>query len=93
MPLALIEGACAGAALVATNVGEVPEVLQQERNGLLIELTAASLAEALERLIVDRADLAKMQVQSRAIYREKFDINAFVATLSGIYRRAMAARS
>jgi hypothetical protein len=42
---------------------------------------------------VDRADLAKMQVQSRAIYREKFDINAFVVGLSGIYRRAMAARS
>ena len=93
MPLALIEGACAGAALVATNVGEVPEILQQGRNGLLIELTAPSLTQALERLIVDRADLAKMQVQSRAIYREKFDIDAFVAGLTGIYRRAMAARS
>jgi glycosyltransferase involved in cell wall biosynthesis len=93
MPLALIEGACAGAALVATNVGEVPELLQQERNGLLVELTATSLAQALERLIVDRAELAKMQSQSRAIYREKFDINAFVAGLTGIYRRAMTVRS
>ena len=92
LPLSLVEGACAGAALVATPVGEVAEVLQDGRNGIVVALTAVALADALDRLIARREELAAMQVESRAIYREKFNINGFTERLSGIYRRLMNAR-
>jgi glycosyltransferase involved in cell wall biosynthesis len=92
LPLSLVEGACAGAALVATPVGEVAEVLQDDRNGIVVALTAVALADALERLIARREELAAMQVQSRAIYGEKFNINGFTERLTGIYRRLMTAQ-
>jgi len=92
LPLSLIEGACAGAALVATAVGEVAEVLHEGRNGILVDTSAAAVANALERLIERREELAAMQVESRLIYRDRFNIKAFTEGLSGIYGRLMKVR-
>ncbi len=86
LPLTLIEGACAGAALVATPVGEVAEILVEGRNGLTIPVDAGALARAVERLAADRPELARMQVASRAIYVERFSLDGFGAALHRLYR-------
>jgi glycosyltransferase involved in cell wall biosynthesis len=85
MPLTLLEGACAGAALVATTVGEIADVVQDGVNGLLIDADASALAAALERLVTQRDDLARMQLESRRIYRERFCLDAFAAALRVVY--------
>jgi glycosyltransferase involved in cell wall biosynthesis len=36
LPLSLIEGACAGAALVATDVGNVRDIVHEGTNGILV---------------------------------------------------------
>jgi glycosyltransferase involved in cell wall biosynthesis len=89
MPMSLIEGACAGAALVATKVGEIEEIVQDGRNGVLVPPSGAALSAALERLISQRMELARMQFESRKVYNEKFKIEAFVEGLSAVYGRAL----
>jgi glycosyltransferase involved in cell wall biosynthesis len=93
MPMSLIEGACAGAALVATRVGEIEEIVQDGRNGLLVPPSGAAVSAALERLISQREELARMQFESRKIYDEKFKIEAFVEGLSAVYGRALTTRA
>jgi glycosyltransferase involved in cell wall biosynthesis len=85
LPLTLIEGACAGAALVATSVGEISEIVKTGVNGILIDIDPNALAIALECLISDRDRLARMQVGSRAIYRKRFRIQVFAAALRALY--------
>ena len=53
-PLSLLEAAASGRPIVTTDVPGCREVVHHERNGLLVPVRdARSLADALERLIVD----------------------------------------
>ncbi|MFC6792877.1 glycosyltransferase family 4 protein [Methylobacterium komagatae] len=59
-PLAVAEAREAGCAIIATTVGGVPELLEQGRAGILIPPHQPDvLAEALRRLLGDRAELEK----------------------------------
>ncbi len=93
LPLSLIEGACAGAALIATAVGEVPEVVHDGHNGILVKPDPAEITDAIARLIDDRDALASMQQASRAVYRQRFDLEAFAQGLAGVYRRLASTQS
>jgi glycosyltransferase involved in cell wall biosynthesis len=93
MPMSLIEGACAGAALIATRVGEIEEIVQDGRNGVLIPPSGSALSAALERLIAQRGELARMQFESRKVYDEKFKIEGFIEGLSAVYGRALTSLS
>lgn len=72
LPLSLIEGASAGVALIATDVGAVRDVVVDGVNGLIVEREADDLAQAIIGLTRDRDMLAQMQVQSRAHYCNEF---------------------
>ncbi|MBX9930360.1 MAG: glycosyltransferase family 4 protein [Methylobacterium sp.] len=85
LPLSLAEGACAGAALVATPVGNVPEILRNGVNGRLVTRDPIALAEALTVLIEDRGLLGRMQLASRMHYRERLTLDAFASNLAAIY--------
>lgn len=92
LPVCLLEGACAGAALVATPVGSVPDVLHEGRNGLTIKPDdPEGLAGALARLIGDRPQREAFRVASRAIYLERFRLETMIEALDAVYRKALAA--
>jgi glycosyltransferase involved in cell wall biosynthesis len=93
LPLTLLEGACAGAALVATPVGEIPDIVHDAVNGRLIAADPAALAAALERLIERRDELAAMQAASRRIYDERFRMRTFAAALRTLYLDVARARA
>ena len=85
LPLSLIEGACAGAALVATPVGNIAEVVRDGDNGRLVNRDPEALANALAALIDDREGLARMQAASRRRYTECFTLDTFAAGLTAVY--------
>lgn len=86
MPLSLIEGACAGAALVATPVAETGEVVVDGVNGFLVARAPEAVAAALEALAAEPARLAAMQAASRARYLEAFTLGAMAGRLEAVYR-------
>lgn len=65
-PIKLFEYMAAGRAVVASNVGAIPEVLTHESNALLVEPgDAAALAGALKRLLDDRALAERLGAAAR----------------------------
>ncbi len=88
MPLSLIEGACAGAALIATRVGETPDVVHDGINGFMVSRDAAAVAAAITALLDDRVLLARMQAASRALYEDRFTLDAMARRLEAVYREA-----
>ena len=97
MPQALAEGAAAGLPLVSTSVGAVPEIVQDGRNGLLVQAgSPADLRLALRRVAGDpglrRAmgreskTLARREHDAMANHRRIFDLMAEVSH-AGAHRR------
>ena len=72
MPLALLEGMAAGCAVVGSDVPGVREVLADGEDGLLVhESDPLALADALERLLRDPADAARMAANARTAALER----------------------
>jgi glycosyltransferase involved in cell wall biosynthesis len=66
MPLALVEGMAAGCACVASLVPGVEGLLEPDRTGLLVpEGDAAALADALERLLLNPGEAARLGAAAR----------------------------
>ena len=71
MPLALLEGMAAGCAVVGSAVPGVREVLEDGVDGLLVpEADAPALADALERLLRNPGDAARIAAAARAVALE-----------------------
>src|SRR5512133_751633 len=56
IPVALMEAMATGCPVVSTRVSGIPELVEDERTGLLVEpRDAAQLADAIQRLLADPA--------------------------------------
>lgn len=86
LPTVLIEAMAAGKAIVASNVGGVPEIVENNVNGLL---TSPSDPQQLEKyclqLAQDQAKREAMESAGLKIVQEKFNIYKQVSTLSQLY--------
>ncbi|MDT2022995.1 glycosyltransferase family 4 protein [Methylocella sp. CPCC 101449] len=87
LPLSLIEGACAGNALIATKIGAVAEVVHEGVNGFLVPHDPAAIVAVIKQLTQEPMTLAGMQEQSRKLYEERFTVPVFVNAILAIYRR------
>ncbi len=85
LPLALIEGASAGAALISCDIGAVRDVVVDGVNGLIVKRNSDDIAVALERLLSDPGLRQGMQLASRQIYRERFQVSHFASSILGTY--------
>ncbi|WP_181257179.1 glycosyltransferase family 4 protein [Pseudaminobacter soli (ex Li et al. 2025)] len=92
LPVCLLEGACAGAALVATPVGSVPDVLSEGQNGLMITTDdPESAARALAQLIADASQREEFRAASRDVYVSRFRLETMIEALREVYRKALSA--
>ncbi|MGP1682225.1 MAG: glycosyltransferase, partial [Giesbergeria sp.] len=88
MPLALIEGMAAGCAVVGSAVEGVREVVQHERNGLLVLAgDPAALADALERLLKHPKQAAVLAVQARADAVEHYGLPKMLERYESLFLR------
>jgi N-acetyl-alpha-D-glucosaminyl L-malate synthase BshA len=86
--LSILEAMCFGCPSVSTRVGGIPEVVEDNRSGLLVPFgDVAALASALEGLIHDktRRDALARAAQARA--RERFSAEIIVPRYEALYRR------
>jgi len=85
LPLCLVEGAAAGAALVATDEGATRDVVHDGVNGIIVPLDPNAIANALHYLAENPAVLASMQSASRAIYLQQFGLDRMIQDLHHVY--------
>lgn len=74
LPMSVAEALAAGKVVIASQVGALPEMLEQEQTGFLFDpADASSLSSILEKLYRHPGMQAAIAARARAIARERFD--------------------
>lgn len=86
----LLEGAFAGAALIGTNVGGIPEIIRDNETGLLVQkANAHDLAEKMQRLLTDEVLREKLAALAKTHVRSSFSVQKMVAGNLQVYRELL----
>jgi L-malate glycosyltransferase len=86
--LSILEAMCFGCPSVSTRVGGVPEVVEDNRSGLLVPPgDVGALAAGLEALIHDEPRRRALGRAAQARARERFSAEVIVPRYEALYRR------
>lgn len=86
LPIALLEAMAAGVACVATRVGDVPQVVEEGRSGLLVpSRDSGAIAAALERLAADPALRSRLAAYGERAVRESFSSERMTERYCALY--------
>ena len=89
LPMAILEGFAYGLAVIATPVGAIPEVIEHERNGLIVPTgDVDALAAAIQRLIDDPTLRQRLGAAAQRDHADHYDINVYVPRLATVWREA-----
>lgn len=83
--LSCIEGMASGCAMVVTNVGGLPDIIQPELNGLMVTPTAPAIAAAINQLLTHHDERARLQAAARAS-AERFDVTRWKRSYLALFR-------
>lgn len=79
LSLSLIDATMLGKAIITTNIDGNPEVVEDQRNGLLIPAKDSdALAQAIEKLLSNSKLVEKFGYQSRLKYLQEFDYEKII---------------
>lgn len=85
--LALVEAMAMGVPVVASNIGGIPEIVVDKRNGFLVEPgSAEGIADRVILLLSSRELRRKLSAGARKYVEDKFDIRDQTSKLESIYR-------
>jgi glycosyltransferase involved in cell wall biosynthesis len=88
-----VEALSFGLPVVSSRVGAIPETVEHERTGLLVEPgDVDALARSLERLASDRALAARLGQAARADFLARFTLERFRSEVGRVYRDALEGR-
>jgi glycosyltransferase involved in cell wall biosynthesis len=86
-PLSLIQAGMAKLPVVSTNVGSVPEVVLDNITGLITSLDVQEIADALERLVSDKALRAQLGKAAQEFTLANFGVQRLVRDHELLYKK------
>lgn len=90
LPLVIIEAMFAGLPIVASRVGGIPELVQENVNGFLVPRSdSAALSQALKMLIADKSLREQMGQMSRQRALQKFTMHRMIEEYKKLYREML----
>jgi glycosyltransferase involved in cell wall biosynthesis len=92
LPISVLEAMGAGAAIVATNVGELPSLLADGAGVVVPPHDPRRLAEELRRLLQDAVARDRLGRAARERVRRDFDRDAAMQDVASLYHEVAAAR-
>ena len=92
-PLSLIQAGMAGLPVVTTNVGSVPEVVLNGVTGIVTGLDVQEIADALEKLINDKALRAKLGATAQEFTLSNFGVKRLVHDHEELYKKLLSSRA
>jgi glycosyltransferase involved in cell wall biosynthesis len=91
LPISILEGMASRLAIIATAVGEVPILIQNERTGLLVPSADANLlAEAIIELSQNPAKRRELGLAARQLVEEEYSATRMANDYLRIYEEAVA---
>ena len=92
--MVVVEPMATGTAVLGTDVGGIPEIIDHERNGFLAEArNPESLAVNLKRLLADEKTRALAAERARVDAVERFSTEQQMERLAAVYRRVLEERT
>jgi glycosyltransferase involved in cell wall biosynthesis len=90
LPMVILEAFAHGVAVISTPVGAVPEVIDHERNGLLVPVgDVAALHTAIERLVSDRDLRKRLGSAAKADHAQRYEIGPYVTRLVAVWHQTL----
>jgi glycosyltransferase involved in cell wall biosynthesis len=87
LPMSLLEAMSWGLAVVTTPVGGIPEVVEHDRNGLLVAPgNLDALEAALTKVLESPAERERLGTAARATVSNAFTLDSTLEELAAIYR-------
>ncbi|MFZ5559397.1 MAG: glycosyltransferase family 4 protein [Patescibacteria group bacterium] len=85
-PWTILEAMAAEVPVIATEVGAIPEIIENNKNGILIEpKNPNDLAESIKRLINDKNLREKLAKEARKTVEEKFRLDRMVSEIEKLF--------
>lgn len=89
-----VEAFAAGLPVVASNIGALPDLIQEGITGSLVRPgSPTDISDAALKLLADASSLEKMGLAASTIYKERFTPEANVVALEKIYDDALRSRT
>jgi len=89
-PLSLIQAGMAGLPVVSTNVGSVPEVVLDNVTGLITSLDVQEIADALEKLVADKALRERLGHAAQEFTLANFGVQRLVQDHVELYKKLLS---
>ena len=84
--VSLLEASCCGLPIVASNVGGIPEIVQDGVTGLLVPpADSNALADKIAYLLEHREEARRLGRSARELIREKFSVETMVSAYWDLY--------
>jgi glycosyltransferase involved in cell wall biosynthesis len=91
LPLSLVLAMGKGLPVVATRVAGIPEVVQHDVSGLLVEAgNSAALGQAMARLVADPGLRRTLGQHARDFVLPRFGFDRYVESITSLYDRLLA---
>lgn len=92
LPQMIMEAMASGLPAISTRLVGIPDLLQHEDTGLLVEPNRpAQLADAMARLMHDPALAARLSANGQQLLKKTFDLNHCLEPLIEKFRQSLAA--
>ena len=92
LPQMIMEAMASGLPAISTRLVGIPDLLQHEDTGLLVEPNQpAQLADAMARLMHDPALAARLSANGQQLLKKTFDLNHCLEPLIEKFRQSLAA--
>ena len=76
-----------GLPVIGTSLGGTPELIKDKVNGFLVTPgNSNEMADAIQKLIVNKDARRKMGLHSRKLYEEKFTLQKMLENIERLYR-------
>ena len=92
-PLSLIQAGMVGLPVVSTNVGSVSEVVLDNATGLITSLDVKEIADALEKLVTDKALREQLGHAAQEFTLANFGVQRLVHDHEELYKTLLASRA
>ena len=93
LPLSLVLAMGAGLPVIASRVAGIPEVVQDNVSGLLVDPgDAVDLATAMVRVLQDEELGARLGQEGRAFVRPRFGVDGYIASMTALYDKLLTDR-
>lgn len=94
LPVVLLEAMALSKCIVATRVGGIPEVVEEGRNGILVNpKNESNLAQAIRELLLNKEKRILMGKTSRERAEKEFNIQKIVLRISDLYQTLYNAKN